>query len=76
MGIANYIGGINHSRINCISVRTITLHITFIAENVRAGILGVDKGQKEAAASIGLTNNQILRLIVATSIENNYTANN
>mgnify|MGYP006223782255 CR=1 FL=1 len=37
---------------------------TFIAENVRAGILGIDKGQKEAAASIGLTNNQILRLIV------------
>jgi len=28
---------------------------TFIAENVRAGILGVTKGQKEAAASIGLT---------------------
>ena len=28
---------------------------TFIAENVRAGILGIGKGQKEAAASIGLT---------------------
>ena len=28
---------------------------TFIAENVRAGILGVNKGQKEAAASIGLS---------------------
>ena len=26
--------------------------------------MGIDKGQKEAAASIGLTNNQILRLIV------------
>ena len=37
---------------------------TFIAECVRAGILGIDKGQKEAAASIGLTKNQILRLIV------------
>jgi general L-amino acid transport system permease protein len=37
---------------------------TFIAENVRAGILGIDKGQKEAAASIGLTNTQILRLVV------------
>ena len=37
---------------------------TFIAENVRAGVLGVSKGQKEAAASIGLTPNQTLRLVV------------
>ena len=37
---------------------------TFIAENVRAGILGVTKGQKEAAASIGLTKSQILKLVV------------
>ena len=37
---------------------------TFIAENVRAGILGVGKGQKEAAASIGLTKAQVLKLVV------------
>ena len=37
---------------------------TFIAENVRAGILGIGKGQKEAAASIGLTKAQILKLVV------------
>jgi len=37
---------------------------TFIAENVRAGILGVGKGQKEAAASIGLNKTQILKLVV------------
>ena len=37
---------------------------TFIAENVRAGVQGVGKGQKEAAASIGLTPNQILKLVI------------
>jgi general L-amino acid transport system permease protein len=37
---------------------------TFIAENVRAGIIGIGKGQKEAAASIGLSNTQILKLVV------------
>jgi len=37
---------------------------TFIAENVRAGIIGIGKGQKEAAASIGLNNTQILKLVV------------
>jgi general L-amino acid transport system permease protein len=37
---------------------------TFIAECVRAGVMGVSKGQKEAAASIGLTPNQTLRLVV------------
>ncbi len=37
---------------------------TFIAECVRAGVQGVGKGQKEAAASIGLTPNQVLKLVV------------
>jgi len=37
---------------------------TFIAENVRAGIQGIDKGQKEAAASIGLTPSQVLKLVI------------
>jgi general L-amino acid transport system permease protein len=37
---------------------------SYIAEIVRAGILGVSKGQKEAARALGLTNAQMLRLVV------------
>lgn len=36
----------------------------FIAEIVRAGIIGVSKGQKEAAAALGLHEGQVLRLVV------------
>jgi general L-amino acid transport system permease protein len=37
---------------------------TFIAETVRAGILAVSYGQTEAAASLGLRNGQVMRLVV------------
>jgi len=37
---------------------------TYIAEAIRSGIEAVDKGQKEAAAAIGLTPIQSLKLIV------------
>ena len=37
---------------------------TFIAECVRAGIQGVGKGQREATASVGLTPNQVLKLVI------------
>ena len=37
---------------------------SFIAENVRSGILAISKGQREAAAAVGLQPNQILRLII------------
>ncbi len=36
----------------------------FIAENVRAGILAVDKGQIEAAQSVGLSRRRVLRLVI------------
>lgn len=36
----------------------------FIAENVRAGILAVSKGQTEAAASLGLRPKRIMNLVV------------
>ena len=65
MGIANYVGGTSIIPELIALAFALSLYTsTFIAENVRAGILGIDKGQKEAAASIGLTNTQILRLIV------------
>jgi general L-amino acid transport system permease protein len=37
---------------------------SFIAEIVRSGIQGVSKGQKEAALALGLSNGQMLRLVV------------
>ena len=37
---------------------------SFIAEIVRAGIIGVSKGQTEAAAALGLRSGSILRLVV------------
>ncbi len=37
---------------------------TFIAEAVRSGIEAVSKGQKEAAASIGLSHYQALKLVI------------
>ena len=42
-----------------------TYTASFIAEIVRAGLLAVPKGQREAGEALGLTQGQILRLIVA-----------
>jgi general L-amino acid transport system permease protein len=36
----------------------------FIAENVRAGIQAISKGQTEAAASLGLRPNRIMNLVI------------
>ncbi len=63
--IFNYVGGVAIIPELMALAAALSLYTaTFIAECVRAGILGVGKGQKEAAASIGLTPNQTLRLVV------------
>ena len=36
----------------------------YVSENIRAGILSIDKGQTEAGLSLGLTGGQTMRLIV------------
>ncbi|GGA87143.1 hypothetical protein GCM10008025_32490 [Ornithinibacillus halotolerans] len=36
----------------------------YYAENIRAGIQSIEKGQTEAARSLGLTNNQNMRYII------------
>ncbi len=41
-----------------------TYTAAFIAEIVRGGILSVTRGQREAAAALGLTRAQVLRLVV------------
>jgi general L-amino acid transport system permease protein len=41
-----------------------TYTASFIAEIVRAGILAIHKGQMEAGASLGLSRQQVLRLVV------------
>ena len=53
--------------INGFTASTIGLTIytsAFIAETVRAGIMGVPKGQTEAGLSTGLTQNETMRYIV------------
>jgi len=46
-------------------IAALTLYnAAFIAEIVRAGIQSVDKGQREAAAALGLSSRQILRLVI------------
>ncbi len=63
--IFNFKGGINIiPELMALALALSLYTATFIAECVRAGIMGVSKGQKEAAASIGLTPGQVLQLVV------------
>ncbi len=63
--IFNFKGGINIiPELMALALALSLYTATFIAECVRAGIMGVSKGQKEAAASIGLTPGQVLKLVI------------
>lgn len=61
----NFQGGINIIPELAALVLALSIYTaSFIAEIVRAGIKAIDSGQSEAAAAIGLTQAQNLRLIV------------
>lgn len=47
------------------AIMALTLNVaSYLSENFRAGIVAVDRGQREAAASIGMTGAQALRRVV------------
>ena len=61
----NFQGGINvQPELMALWVGLATYTASFIAEIVRSGILGVPKGQSEAAAALGLSRGQALRLVI------------
>jgi general L-amino acid transport system permease protein len=64
-GIFNYVGGVKLVPEFLALLSSLSLYTSaFIAENVRAGILAISKGQKEASKSLGFNSTQTLRLIV------------
>ncbi len=64
-GLFNFEGGLQLTpEFTALLLGLVVYTASFIAEIVRAGILAVSKGQKEAARAMGLTNLQILRLVV------------
>ena len=61
----NFAGGVQMSpELLALLIALSTYTASYIAEIVRAGILGVARGQSEAALSLGLTRGQTLRLVV------------
>jgi polar amino acid transport system permease protein len=60
-----HIGGVNFSGIIQAGILGLALNEgAYMAEIVRAGVLGVDPGQSEAAKAIGMRNIQTLRFII------------
>jgi general L-amino acid transport system permease protein len=65
LGRFNFVGGTRLSTpFAALLVGLVVYTASFIAEVVRAGIQAVSRGQVEAARSIGLSNLQVLRLVV------------
>ncbi len=61
----NFDGGVSLSPEFVALVIALTVYQAgFMAETIRSGILGVPRGQTEAAASLGLSRRQTLRLVV------------
>lgn len=61
----NFVGGMNVSpEFTALLLGLVLYTAAFVAEVVRAGIQSVDKGQAEAALSIGLRPGQVLNLVV------------
>jgi general L-amino acid transport system permease protein len=61
----NFVGGaVLTAEFAALLVGLATYTAAFIAENVRAGILAVDRGQSEAAHALGLSRLQTMRLVV------------
>ena len=59
MSVLNKINGVSAA------IMGLTLHFSaYMAESIRAAILGVDRSQWEAAQSIGMTRGQMMRRIV------------
>jgi general L-amino acid transport system permease protein len=62
----NFDGGVSLSPEFVALVIALTVYQAgFMAETLRSGILGIPRGQTEAAASLGLSRGQALRLVVA-----------
>ena len=57
-------GGGRRARFLALLIGLSTYTAAFIAEIVRAGLDGVPKGQREAAAALGLSRHQALRLVI------------
>lgn len=61
----NFVGGTRMPpEFLALAIALTTYHAGFLAEIVRAGIISVAKGQKEAAKALGLRPNMMMRLVV------------
>src|SRR5690606_23344666 len=65
LGRFNYEGGLSiEPEFLALLIGLATYTAAFIAEIVRAGLQGVPRGQREAAAALGLSRRQALRLVI------------